>query len=181
MIQTLFEIFRLKKRMFLIVIILSLINLGLAIYVVNYQISTIADFQQKWNELRRSVAVAGKQDVNAFFQQGKAGVETLQSKIPPKREFPRVLGDILDAASSSGTVIGNVSYKPQMIKDENLLAYGVTMSVGGSYASVKSFLADVVKNRELIVLNGFTLSNTDLYEEFVTMDLHLTVYLRENT
>ena len=65
-----------------------------------------------------------------------------------------MLGDILDAAASSAVVTGNVSYKPQAIKDQDLLAYGVSMTVGGSYAAVKSFLADLQKNSELIVIDG---------------------------
>jgi type IV pilus assembly protein PilO len=89
-----------------------------------------------------------------------------------------VLGDILDAAASSAVVTGNVSYKPQAVKDQDLLAYGISMSVGGSYAAVKSFLGDLQKNSEMVVIDGITLSKSDLFEENVVLDLRLTVYLQ---
>jgi type IV pilus assembly protein PilO len=89
-----------------------------------------------------------------------------------------VLGDILDAAASSAVVTSNISYKPQAIKDHDLLAYGITMTVGGSYAAVKSLLGDLQNNSEMIVIDGISLSNSDLYEENVVLDLRLTVYLQ---
>jgi len=52
------------------------------------------------------------------------------------------------------------------------------MTVGGSYAAIKSFLGDLQKYSELVVIDGFTLSKNDLFEENVVMDLHLTVYLQ---
>ena len=73
---------------------------------------------------------------------------------------------------------GNVSYKPQTVKDRDLLVYGISMSVGGSYAAIKSFLGDLQKNSELLVIESISLSKSDLYEENVIMDLHLTVYLQ---
>jgi type IV pilus assembly protein PilO len=106
-------------------------------------------------------------------------LKKLASRIPAKRQFPRLLGDILDAAASSAVVTGNVSYKPQVIKGhEDLLAYGISMSVGGSYAAVKSFLADLQKNSELVVIDSAGFSNSNLFEENVVMDLRLTVYLQ---
>ncbi|MBT1071436.1 type 4a pilus biogenesis protein PilO [Pelotalea chapellei] len=180
MIQTLLEIFRLKKRLLLITTLLLLITLILSTYVWNYQTSAIADAQITWSELRQKMALVGKQDVSLSYRQGKDALDSLEARIPLKREFPRVLGDILEAAAASGVITGNISYKPQVIKNEKLLAYSVSMNVGGGYASIKSFLADVLKSREFIVVDGFTLNNTDLYEEYVSMDLRLTVYLREN-
>jgi hypothetical protein len=35
------------------------------------------------------------------------------------------------------------------------------------------------KSGELIVIDGMTMANSDPYEENVTMDLRLTVYLQE--
>jgi len=124
--------------------------------------------------------VAGRADVATVYGRGVDDLKKLASRVPAKRQFPRVLGDILDAAASSAVVTGNVSYKPQKtIKgQEDLLAYDITMTVGGSYAAVKSLLGDLQKNSELIVVDGVKLSKSDLFEENVVMDLRLTVYLQ---
>jgi type IV pilus assembly protein PilO len=123
--------------------------------------------------------VAGKADVATIYRRGSEDLKKLATRVPAKRQFPRVLGDILDAAASNALMTGGVSYKPQTIKGrETLLVYGVSMTVGGSYAAVKSFLSDLQKNSELIVVESINLSKSDLYEENVVLDLRLSVYLQ---
>ena len=73
---------------------------------------------------------------------------------------------------------GAVSYKPQTVKGQDLLAYGITMSVSGSYAAVKSFLGDLQRNNELIVVDGISMANSDLFEENVVMEVHVSIYLQ---
>ena len=106
-------------------------------------------------------------------------LEKLNSRIPPKREFARVLSDILEAASNSGVATGNISYKPLSIKDEALLSYKLSLSVSGDYAAVKSYLSDLQQNPELIVVDNVSLENSDLFSENVVLNLNITVYLRE--
>jgi type IV pilus assembly protein PilO len=176
--QALLELIRQKKRLLLAALALLVINVVLYALTVAYIDPRIAVSQASWTDLRQRVAVAGRADVATVYSRGVADMKALQSRIPVKRQFPRVLGDILDAAASSSLVTGNVSYKPQTVKGRNLLAYGVSMSVGGSYAAVKSFLGDIQKMNELIVVDHMALSNSDLYEENVVMDIRLTVYLQ---
>jgi type IV pilus assembly protein PilO len=181
MIPMLQEIYRLKKWPVLILGVLALLNIALFIAVTYYTSPAVIGAQARWNDLRRKVTGAGQGDRGGVYQRGKADLETLKGRIPPRRDFPRVLGDILEAAAASGVTAGPISYKPQAVKDEHLLAYGITMSAGGSYAALKSFLSDLLKNRELVVIDGLSLTNTDPFEEAVTMSVRLTVYLREGT
>jgi type IV pilus assembly protein PilO len=177
--QALLEICREKRRTLFVVLVLLLLNIALYAVTVGYLEPKIVASQDSWNALRQRVAVAGKADVATVYQRGVDDMKKLLLRVPAKRQFPRVLGDILDAAASSAVVTGNVSYKPQAVKGkEDLLAYGVSMSVGGSYAAVKSFLGDLQKNSEMIVIDSINLSKSDLYEENVVMDLRLTIYLQ---
>jgi len=179
--DALLELVRQKKRLLLSVVVLTLFTAALFITVDGYQLPEIVAAQAKWSELRRQVALMGRGDVSSAYKQGKIDLETLKGRIPPKRQFARVLGDILEQAASSGTAIDSITYKPRVIKDEGLLAYDLTMSVSGRYAAIKSFLADMRKFRELVVINEFGLINSDYFEENVTMDLQMTIYLREDT
>lgn len=179
MMPVLVEIVSAKKRVLVVIGILLLANALLYIFHSSYQSSAIEQAQKQWNELRRRVAAAGRLDVNALHTQGKNDLEQIRNRYPLKREFPRVLGDILSAASASGVYTGGVTYKPQVVKDENLLAYGISISVSGSYAAIKSFLADLQNQREMVVVDKVSLANGDYYEEKVAMELRLTVYLRE--
>lgn len=176
----LLEIFRLKKTFVLAIVPLALLTAALFIIVDVYQEPKIAAAQLKWSGLRRQVAFTGRGDVSAIFRQGAADLERLRTRIPPKRQFPRLLGEILEQAASCGVTTGSMTYKPHLIRGESLLTYELTMAVSGSYAAVKNFLADLRNNRELVVVNTFSLTNSDLFEENLTMDLHLTIYLRED-
>jgi len=177
--QILLELFRLKRRTLIAIGALLLVNFLLYAVIVVYQAPALIDARRVRNDLDGRLAALGRGDVTSVYRQGKSDLEKLRAMIPVKRDFPRLLGDIMDAASSSSVVLGGVTYKPQVIKDEKLLAYAVTMSVSGSYAGVKSFLADLQKNRELVVVDGVSFSSNDPYVENVSMDLRLTIYLRE--
>lgn len=172
------EILREKKIVFAVILLLILLNISLMVLIGSYQTTALVDSQAKWSELRRQTASIGNTDAAALYRQGSADLEKLKTRIPAKREFARVLSDLIESADSSGVSTGAISYKPLTIKDEGLLSYQLSLSVTGSYAAVKSYLADLQKNPELIVVDTITLSNTDPFVESVMMDLHITIYLR---
>jgi type IV pilus assembly protein PilO len=177
--QYFFEIVRQKWRFLLAIVFLLLLNIALGVVVSAYQLPSLINLQTKWNDLRHKASLSGQQDATTLHQQGSADLEKLKASIPEKRQFARVLSDLLETAASSAVEVGPLSYKPVQIKDEALLSYKLSFSVTGSYAAVKSCLADLQKNPELIVVDSVSFTNNDLYVENVVMDLHLTVYLRE--
>lgn len=173
------EIIRQKWRLLSVIMILLLINGALGIVVSAYQLPTLADLQIKWSDLRRLSARAGMAGAATLHQQGSADLKTLKTRIPEKREFARVLSELLESAASSAVEVGTISYKPVQIKEEALLSYQLSLSASGRYAAVKSYLADLQNNRELIVVDSVAFSNSDLFVENVVMNLRITVYLRE--
>ena len=177
--QYILEIIRQKWRLLSIILALLLLNVTLGVVVSVYQIPSLADLQTKWSNLRRQAASVGQLDATALHQQGSADLEKLKAKIPEKRQFARVLSDLFEAAASSAVEVGTISYKPVQIREEALLSYQLSFSVTGSYAAVKSYLADLQKNPELIVVDNVSFSNSDLFVEKVVMNLRITVYLRE--
>ncbi len=169
-----------KKRILIAVALLAVMTVALFVAVDGYQEPEIAAAQQKWSELRRQVVLAGVGDVSATYRNGKADLEKLGERIPTRRQFPQLLGEILEQAASSGVTTGPITYKPREIRDEKLLAYELSLGVSGRYAAVKSFLADLQKHRELLVVDDVSWVNSDVFEENVTMDLRITIYLRED-
>lgn len=173
------ELFRQKRRLLITLAVLLILNIGLYVAINAYLAPAIISSQVSWNDLRQRVAVAGRADVVSVYQRGIDDLKKISTRIPAKRQLPRVLGDILDSAVSSSVVTGAVSYKPQIVKGhDDLLAYTVSMTVSGSYAAVKSFLGDLQKNSELVIVDSIGLTNSDLYEENVVMELKLSIYLQ---
>ena len=177
--QVLLEIYRLKKRCLIAMLLLLLANIAMYAFIHGYQNVALNEAQNKCDDLRRRFTTAERGDVSVIYRQGVNDLDKLKTIIPPKRRFPLVLGGILDDAASGNLAVKAISYKPQTVKNEDLLEYDINMSVSGSYAAVKSFLADLQKKRELIVIDTIALSNADLFEENVSMNIRLTVYLRE--
>lgn len=177
--QYVLEIIRQKWRYLSIILFLMLLNVVFGIFVSMYQVPSLMDLQSKWSALRSQNARTGRVDAATLYQQGAADLDKLKSRIPARREFARVLSDLYESAASSAVEINALNYKSVQIKEQQLLTYQLTLSVGGNYAAVKSFLADLINNQELIVIDSVSFSNSDLYIENVVMDLHLTVYLRE--
>lgn len=179
MLPYVLEIIRQKWRLLSIILALLLFNV-IAIGVVSvYQRPLLADLQTTWSNARRQAAQAGKMDAMTLHQQGSADLETLKAAIPEKRHFARVLSDLLEAAAGNAVEVGTISYNPLQIKEEGLLSYQLSFSAAGSYAAVKSYLADLQDNPELIVVDTVNFSNRDIFVENVVMDLRITIYLRE--
>ena len=176
--EALQELVRQKRNMLILLAVLLVINILLYAVTNAYLAPAIISSQASWNALRQRVAIAGRADVASVYQRGVDDLKKLSSRVPEKRQFARVLGELLDSAASSGVVTGAVSYKPQTVKGQDLLAYGITMSVSGSYAAVKSFLGDLQRNNELIVVDGISMANSDLFEENVVMEVHVSIYLQ---
>lgn len=175
----LLEIISQKWRLLLVIFILIVLNVIFGIVVSVYQLPALTDLQTKWSNLRRQAAGAGKVDATTLHTQGSADLEKIKGLIPEKREFARVLSELYEFAASSAVEVGTVSYKPVPIKEESLLSYQLSFSVTGSYAAVKSYLADLQKYPQFIIVESVSFSNSDLFVESVLMDLRLTVYLRE--
>lgn len=178
-LQYILEIVRQKWRIISIILALLLLNVILSAVISVYQRPLLAELQSKWGSLRHQVARNGKIDAVTLYQQGSADLETLNAAIPEKRYFARVLGDLLEGAAGNAVEIGTISYKPVPLKEEKLLSYQLSFSVNGSYAAVKSYLADLQDNPELLVVDTVSFANNDLFVENVAMNLLITVYLRE--
>lgn len=179
--QYVIEIIRQKWRFLSIILLLLLLNVALGIMVSLFQLPSLANLHAKWSTLRSQAARHGRADTMTLYQQGASDLVRLKTKIPEKRQFARVLSDLFESAASCDVEVGAVTYKPVAVKEEALLSYNLTLSVSGGYAAVKSYLADLQNNPELIVVDSVAFSNNDLFVESVTMDLRMTVYLREDS
>ncbi|HIJ87267.1 MAG TPA: type 4a pilus biogenesis protein PilO [Desulfuromonadales bacterium] len=176
--QYVFEIVRQKWRLLGVIAFIILLNVTFSVVISAYQLPLVATLQTKWSDLRQKAARSGKVDAATLYQMGTADLAKLTAAIPEKREFARILSDLLEAAAASNVEVGAISYKPEQLKEEPLLSYQLSLSVNGSYAGVKSYLSDLQNSQELLVVDMVTFSNSDLYVESVVMDVRLTVYLR---
>jgi hypothetical protein len=157
---------------------LFLLNLSLCSYRGYFQEPDIKRKTGEWNEARGKMASLGQGGVAAVYNRGVEDLAKFRKSIPSRREFPAILGEIMDSASSCGVTTGAISYKPREIKDRNLLLYDISLSVTGQYAGARCYLHKLRASEKLVVVNDIMLSNQDTYKENVSLELKMTVYLR---
>lgn len=170
------EILRLRQKTLIVLMAFFLVNLGLAMFASMYQTPRLEALQDEW--FKRRQAGGSQKDKGASFEQGTADLEKWRSKISPKKDLARILGELHDLTKSNSLALGSVTYKPEVIKEEKLLSYAVAFTVSGRYASVKSFLADLGRLGEMVTVDAISLNNSKLTEEKVDLRLNLTILLR---
>lgn len=179
MTPVIMEILR-RHRVMLIIAGLLFIAVGAVYgYLAWYQEPALNEAQATWADLRRRTGITPKKDARQLFRQGQTDLQAIQAKIPQRREFPTLLGRIMEDAATSGVTIGTITYQPKHLKEAPLTAYGVSVAFYGTYAALKSLLADILAFDKLVVVDTVSLENRDYLEEKVTMGLQLTIYLQE--
>jgi type IV pilus assembly protein PilO len=177
--QALLELFLQKTGWLAVIAVLLFLNILSIVLIEFYQRPGLDKKLGVRNELRQQVTFAGRKDAAADFRTSKDDLQKLQAMIPSKRQFPAIVGEIMEAASSCNVTMGAITYKPKTVKDQNLQVYEVTMSVTGRYGSVKSFLFDMQMLEGLIIVDGVSFVNEGPYVESITMETRLMVYLRD--
>jgi type IV pilus assembly protein PilO len=178
-ISLLKEIFLSKRKTWIIIAFVTLLNVLLAVYGAFIQQPQIAALQSEWIARRENsvdqMQVLNKTDV---YKKAQADLQTLRSRIFPKRDFTRFLGELFDLAKRNSLTISSVTYKPAVIPQEQLLSYGIALTVAGKYPALKKFLNDLGNTSNLVVIDSVTLSNQKLTEEQVQLQVQLSSYFR---
>jgi len=169
-----------RKRPWLIAIgLLLLLNITTFVLIGIFQKPALERKKVAWSEQRKRLDALARGDVTVAYRNAKADLEKLQAMIPDKRRFPSLLGQIMESSSLCSVASDSLTYKPLTLKDQNLFAYEVSMSVNGRYAAIRCFLYEMQTLEQLVVVDGIKLSNKDPYVENVTMELQMTAYLRD--
>jgi type IV pilus assembly protein PilO len=171
------QIFKARQKSFICIFILIIIDAGLYAYSAAYQEPHLAGLQIRWAEKRRLAAGEAVMDRAAVYRQGTSDLAAWRKRIAPKKEFARFIGDLFETAGNNSLKVGAITYKPEPVKGEDLLAYSIGFTVTGKYAAIKSFIADVERHREIAVIDNISL-NGKATEESVSLRLQLTAYFR---
>ncbi|HTP64009.1 MAG TPA: type 4a pilus biogenesis protein PilO [Geobacteraceae bacterium] len=171
------QILIVRRKIFIAIAILILVDAVLYIYCSAYLEPRLGLLQLKWSEKRLETARSTSLDNATVYRQGIADLAAWRARIYPKKDFARFIGELFETASNSSLKVGAITYKPDMVKDEGLLAYSIGFNVSGKYAAIKSFIADLERLREIVVIDNISLTGKGT-EESVDMKLQLTAYFR---
>ncbi len=172
------EIVRQKWKLLVVILLLAMGNGTISYLLSSVQQPHLNELRSKWSTQRNQSAKKGTMDLAARYRQSKDDLTRLKERIPEKGEFARIVGDLLESALANSVEVSTVSYKIVPVKEEGLKSYQLTFSTRGSYAALKSYLADLQQIHELIVVDSVAFVGGDRVSDTVTMNLRVSVYLR---
>jgi type IV pilus assembly protein PilO len=167
-----------RKKTFVFLVALLAVNVGIYLYLAIFQEPRLELLRKSRVEMRRQTERGENWNPSAVFSQGTADLATFQARMPTKKEYARLVGELFEMAANNGLQVNGISYKPAPLKDEKLLLYTITLGVAGKYAAVKSFIADMEQLHDLVTIDHISLDGDSMTEESVKMQLQLTAYLR---
>ena len=171
------EIIRTRSKALWCLLALAVLDGGLFLYGAIYQEPNLAELQNRWFAQRR-MAGTPLLDKGTIYKKGNEDLAAWRDRIPPKKDLARVISELYEMCAANSVSIGGMTFKTEIIKSENLLAYSIGFSVSGKYASVKSFIADLGRLREMVIVDAVSLNNPKITEEQVALRVNLSVYLR---
>lgn len=167
-----------RKRLVLPIVFLLFINIGSFVYLSVYQEPRVASLQGSWFEKRQKSSQIGALDAATIYAQGMKDLKAWNSRILPRKDFARMLGELFETASNNSLAVNSVTYNPNNIKESDLLAYTIDFSVSGNYAGIKSFISDLMQSRQIILLENLSFANASQTKEEVELKLKLIIYFR---
>jgi len=165
-----------RPRSFILIAVLVLAIVGLYVFSALFQIPRLATLQNTWFEQRKAREQGARVDAASIYRQGNADLTVWRSRLAPKTDFTRVIGEIFEIAANNALSVGGITYKPNPVKDENVTVYTITFDVLGNYSAIKSFLGDIMCSREIMTIDSIALSNSKATEEAVDLKVQLSVY-----
>lgn len=114
------------------------------------------------------------------FAQGVKDLDEFRQRLPDARRFADLIGDLYELSGRCNLQIGQIGYTPKEIPEEQLLAYGLTFSVTGTYGELKRFIHGLEISPRIMVIEQVAL-NTNLQSEGadqVSLNIKITTYFR---
>ncbi|GFO65178.1 type 4a pilus biogenesis protein PilO [Geomonas paludis] len=179
--QMLLDMIAVRRKSFAFIAFLALLALGVGFYVSAYQKPELEKVQQAWFAQRDSLARGETQADATRYQQGMRDLEEFRKHLIAKKELPALLGRLYETAKNNSLALTGISYKPgkEKVKGSRVMTYGISFNVTGKYGALKSFLGDLARYREMLVIESISLSNNSPTEEKVNLRVVTTVYLTE--
>ena len=172
------EYIKSAPKWFIFIGILLAVNICLYLYASLVQQREIGSLQTTWTHNRDAAGQRGGTDVATIYRQGTADFKDFRARILPKKDFARFVGSIFNTASHNSVACKGITFTVAPVKNEDLIAYSLSLNVTGKYAGIKSFIADIGRKKEILSIDTISLSNVDATGDAVDLKLVLTVYLR---
>lgn len=175
MIMPLLALIVRENRLLLALVAAGLITCSISWVGVSRQQNTIMKQQALWNQYRQQSGTA----IADSGRQSQDRSERLLASALEIHQLPEFIGELLDLISHHDALAGSITYKPNKSGIDGLVLYQLNCLASGSYADLKRLIADLEQLAGLTVLESIKLARKQGDSQSVTLDLQLTILLRE--
>lgn len=173
------QILQLKKRPLLALLVLLLIAVALQIFITQYQDKRIEQLSVEWvkhrEEEQRGAALA---DRGTLYKNGLADLAKFRERVYPKAQFARFIGELYDIAARDSLELTAITYKPSLIKEEQLISYAMTLTVSGKYPNLKKFIRDLGTSGNLLTIDSVAMTASGTAPDAVQLQILITSFFK---
>lgn len=168
-------------RVLLVVLgVLLFANVALALFLQHYFVPMVNEREQQLIRSQAELRGGGTGDSPAqLFAQGQKDLGTFREKIPPHREFTKLIVDLQGMSDEAGLDLSRISYQHKEEKDGDLLRYSLSFTLIGSYRDIKMFIHALEQSPRLITIGQIGLQGVGVDSDTdVRLQLNLETFFR---
>ena len=173
------QIFFLRKVPIIILAALFVIAVVLQLFITSFQQPKVDMMKTQWlKERAEEAGVGARQSRGSIYKTALGDLQKFRERIYPKSNFAKFIAELYDIASKNNLEIRTITYKPTLNKDENLLQYTLSISVGGDYLQLKRFINDLSRCNNLVVIDTVSLANQAATSGTVQLQVQITTFFK---
>jgi len=170
------NIFHFNKIFWWIICILLALNIVFYAAIRERQKSRINELQALYNA-NRSVPAQKKDSDQAPYLQAQDDIRSFKEGLAGMKDFAATASELFTIFKKHQIDIGQTVYKPESVDYKGLLKYSTSLTIKGSYKSIKALLADIQESGTLFCIEALSIAGNP-GEHTVEMKIKIATYFR---
>ncbi|MFY9943685.1 MAG: type 4a pilus biogenesis protein PilO [Desulfobacterales bacterium] len=154
------------------------LNIGFYVFFIRGQQQQVRDLQVRYSRQRAELAQFSKTGGGDLVAKQVAVLEAFQGHLPQKVAFTEKAAEIDELLKNNGLRVEKMSFAPSEAKELGFWKYATSLAVKGSYASLKSFLADLQNSPSLFAIEKLSFENDPEKTGSLEMTLNISTFFR---
>jgi hypothetical protein len=155
--------------------VLLMASLLMLLFMVLPHKSALSELEQDVGYLRKETP---KHRGKPVAHSPQTSLNTFYRLLPPEAAAPRLIGQLLRAATSNGLAPENVEYQLTRSPAANFSRYQVTLPVHADYVAVRRFAVEVLNTLPNSALSEISFIRDEADQGQVQVRLRFSIYLR---
>lgn len=112
------------------------------------------------------------------YSRASSEMAVFYQAIPHRENFTNLIREIFSLAEKSGLAIDMVDYRPEKVKERDILLYSLNFSVVGDYGQIKKFIHRIEQSKRLIMIDEVGLKGESGGGGSVSLHIRLSTLFR---